>query len=467
MSGATPLPVAPAALHEALGLTPGSVIAFVGAGGKTTAAWRLLQELGRPESPAVWTTTTHIVEPILPEGTGLLRAEDPTPEMIQGLFRRLPRWVLVARRAEALPDPPDGPYPAHPWKLEGWPPGRLDRLIPAVPQASWLIEADGARRMQLKWPADHEPALPAESDAVAVVACLEALGRPIGAVTHRAALAVSQLGGSLTDPITPEWLAALVSHPMGGQKGIPPGARRILLLTRERTPDPAAVEAVAAALPPSSFERIVAIVNGEPVAVRRAEGPRVAGIVLAAGEGRRFGGPKALADWHGRPMVRHVAALAQRAGLDPIIVVAGAHAEAVRRALSGLSVRVVENPRWPEGMSRSIQAGLEALPEAVDAFILLQVDQPRVRPRWLRQLIEAHQATGRSIVVGTFEGDPRPPALFARAMFPALMTLQGDQGGRPLIRAFPEAVAAVPIPDPTWVMDIDTPEDYREARSTS
>jgi len=454
-------PATPSRLSEALGLVPGSVIAFVGAGGKTTAAWRLLHELGQPEAPAVWTTTTHIVEPMLPEGTGLLLAEDPSPGMLRALFHRLPRWVLGARRAEALPEPPPGPYPAHPWKLRGLPPDRLDRLIRQVPEAAWLIEADGARRMLLKWPADHEPALPTELDAVAVVASLEALGRPIGAVTHRAERALPYLGGRPEDPVTPEWLAALVVHSLGGQKGIPAGARRFLLLTGERAVKREALEAVWAALNPSPFERIVALAGGEPVIQGNASDIPVAGIVLAAGEGRRFGGPKALADWHGRPLVRHIAALARRAGLDPVIVVVGARAGAVRQALAGLPVEVVENPDWPEGMSRSLQAGLQALPAGVEAFVLLQVDQPLVRPRWLRQLIEAYRATGRPMVVGAVEGEARPPALFARPLFPALMALRGDQGGRALVRSAPEAVALLPVPDPTWVMDFDTPEDYR------
>ncbi|MCS7252110.1 MAG: selenium cofactor biosynthesis protein YqeC [Thermoflexus sp.] len=451
----------PLALYEALGLIPGSVIAFVGAGGKTTAAWRLLHELGRPEDPAVWTTTTHIVEPMLPKGTGLLLTEDPAPEMLRPLLQQLPRWVLGARRAEALAEPPDGPYPAHPWKLKGLSPERLDRLIRRVPEASWLIEADGARRMLLKWPDAYEPALPAEIDAVAVVASLEALGRPIGAVTHRAGLAIAHLGGRPEDPVTPEWLAALVQHPLGGQKGIPAGVRRFLLLTRERTPDPSAFEAVCAALGASPFERTIALVGGEPVARVDSPDAPVAGIILAAGEGQRFGGPKALADWRGRPMVRHMVALARRAGLDPMIVVVGAQADAVRKALAGLPVRTVENRAWPEGMSRSIQAGLQALPPEVEAFVLLQVDQPLVRPRWLRQLIETYRATGRPMVVGTVDDDPRPPALFARPLFPALMELKGDQGGRSLIRRFPGTVARIPVPDPTWVMDFDTPEAYR------
>lgn len=461
MNGRVHLQTAPPTLHEALGLVPGSVIAFVGAGGKTTIAWRLLHELGQPGAPAVWTTTTHIVEPVLPEGTGLLLAEDPTPEMLRSLFQRLPRWVLSARRAEALPAPSGGPYPAHPWKLRGLPPERLNSLTPRVSEATWLIEADGARRMLLKWPADHEPALPAEIDAVGVVASLEALGRPISTVTHRAEQAILHLGGSLEDPVTPEWLAALIRHPRGGQKGIPPGARRLLVLTREQTPDSQAFEAVCTALGASPFERIIALVNGEPVACVAAPNAPVAGIVLAAGEGRRFGGPKALADWHGRPLVRHVVALARRAGLDPIIVVVGAQASRVRKALAGLPVDVVENPAWSEGMSRSIQAGLQALLPQVEAFVLLQVDQPLVRPRWLRQLIEAHQTTGQPMIVGTVNGDPRPPALFARPLFPALMELRGDQGGRPLIHAFPEAVAQIPVPDPAWVLDFDTPEAYR------
>lgn len=450
----------PPALLDALGLVPESAVAFVGAGGKTTAAWRILRALG---GPAFWTTTTHILEPMLPEDVGLLLTEDPTPEGLSGLLRHLPKWVLAARRAEPFPEPPADPYPAHPWRLQGLPPATVDRLIRGLPQASWLIEADGARRRRLKWPAEHEPALPTEVDAVVVVAGLEALGRPIREEVHRWEEALRRLGGRPEDPVTPAGLAALVSHPEGGGKGIPIGAHRILLFSSASRFDPEGFEAVLAALPPEAFHRVVGMVHGVAVAARRWKDPRVAAILLAAGEGRRFGAPKALAPWGERPLVRHGAALARRAGLDPIVVVVGAAGDEARRALAGFPVQVVENPAWPEGMSRSIQAGLEALPPTVEAVVLMQVDQPLVRPRWLRWLVEAYRATGKPIVVSSMDGEPRPPALFARPMFPALMDLRGDQGGRSLVRRFPEAVAMVPVPDPTWVLDVDTPEAYREA----
>ncbi|NLF02572.1 MAG: NTP transferase domain-containing protein, partial [Anaerolineales bacterium] len=105
---------------------------------------------------------------------------------------------------------------------------------------------------------------------------------------------------------------------------------------------------------------------------------QIAAIILAAGSSSRFGQPKQLVDWQGTPLVTRVASTAWRAGLAPIIVVLGSHAEqvgaAVRRA--ALPTQTVMNWRWEQGLSTSVQTGLMALPPSTDAAIFLQSDQP-------------------------------------------------------------------------------------------
>ena len=87
-----------------------------------------------------------------------------------------------------------------------------------------------------------------------------------------------------------------------------------------------------------------------------------AGIILAAGGSSRFGQPKPLLDWHGKPFVRAVAETALAAGLSPVVVVTGANAEQVENAIRDLPVSIIRNQDWQDGQSTSIRAGLRSLP---------------------------------------------------------------------------------------------------------
>ena len=104
----------------------------------------------------------------------------------------------------------------------------------------------------------------------------------------------------------------------------------------------------------------------------------VAGIILAAGASQRMGQPKPLLLWRGKPFVCHVARTALDAGLTPVVIVIGAHAEEVWAALADLPVEIVYNPNWAEGQSTSVQAGLQSLPPETDAAVFLLADQPHI-----------------------------------------------------------------------------------------
>jgi molybdenum cofactor cytidylyltransferase len=187
-------------------------------------------------------------------------------------------------------------------------------------------------------------------------------------------------------------------------------------------------------------------------------GTRIAAILLAAGESRRFGAPKLLARWQGRPLLRHAALTALAAPVHEIIVVLGAFSARVAPALHGLPLTWTVNRRWQEGMSSSVRAGLRALRQEVDGVIFLLADQPRVTPELLTTLIQRHHDTGAPIVAPRFAGRQGNPVLFARTYFPELMAVQGDQGGREVIRRHADAVVWLDL-DPAIALDIDTPAD--------
>jgi molybdenum cofactor cytidylyltransferase len=179
-------------------------------------------------------------------------------------------------------------------------------------------------------------------------------------------------------------------------------------------------------------------------------------VVLAAGASVRLGRPKQLLRHGGRSLLRAAAEEAVRSGCKPVVVVLGAEAERLEPELHGLDVSVVVNTRWREGMSTSVQAGIEAL-GAVDAAVMMLCDQPFVTAPLLRRLVEAHEQ-GRRLAACEYGGGLGVPALFDRALFPELQALEGDKGARKVLAA--HAAEAARIPFPEGAVDVDTLEDY-------
>jgi 4-nitrophenyl phosphatase len=186
----------------------------------------------------------------------------------------------------------------------------------------------------------------------------------------------------------------------------------------------------------------------------------IAAIILAAGASTRFGQPKQLLDWGGRPLAAHAADTALEAGLKPVIVVLGCQAEAARAALGARPVQAVMNWRWEEGLSTSMQAGLAALPPETDGAILMQCDQPLLTAGLLQALAARFEESGAAIVHPAHEGRRGTPTLFSRELFSELAAVSGDVGGRAVIANHPGEVATVEVVDPDALADIDTPEDY-------
>lgn len=186
----------------------------------------------------------------------------------------------------------------------------------------------------------------------------------------------------------------------------------------------------------------------------------IAALVLAAGAARRFGEQKLLAPLAGRPVVRWVAERAVEAGIGEVVVVLGQEEERVRAALAGLPLRFIANPDHARGMSTSLAAGVAALPPATRAAVVLLGDQPTISADAVRAVADAWRRTGSPIVLPVYAGTPGHPVLFAAAVFPELLAVRGDRGGREVVNREPARVHRLDLPLPA-PPDIDTPADLR------
>jgi len=189
-----------------------------------------------------------------------------------------------------------------------------------------------------------------------------------------------------------------------------------------------------------------------------AAGAPAAGVLLAAGAGRRFGRPKALVELDGLTLAARGVRLLRAGGCDPIVVVEGA---APLRQLLPADVSIVPNPDWPTGMGSSLRAGLRALaavaPAEVAAAVVVLVDQPWVLPEAVTAVRAGFHP--HRIVLADY---PPPagrshPVLIPRTLWePVAATAHGDTGARGFMAAHPDLVTAVPCPGSP--ADVDTPE---------
>jgi nicotine blue oxidoreductase len=183
----------------------------------------------------------------------------------------------------------------------------------------------------------------------------------------------------------------------------------------------------------------------------------IAGLVLAAGGGSRYGSPKALVRLHGRLLVERAAELLAAGGCDPVLVVLGAAADEVRAA-AALPGPVVLNPDWATGMGSSLRAGLAALPAAADAVVVTLVDTPGLGPEAVRRLVAAGWATGAA--QATYGGRRGHPVLLGRTVITEVAAAAtGDRGAGPWLAAHPERVRLVPCDGTGDPRDVDVPDD--------
>jgi molybdenum cofactor cytidylyltransferase len=192
----------------------------------------------------------------------------------------------------------------------------------------------------------------------------------------------------------------------------------------------------------------------------------IGAIILAAGESRRMGQQKLLLPYAGRNVIQHIAGAATNSRADQTVVVTGHEPERIHEALDGFKVAFAHNDRYVEGMLTSIRAGLAALPDNLEAFLVVLGDQPSLTSAVIDFLIDGFRASHKGIVVPYINDDSGHPIIIDAAYREEVMTQFDDTGLRGLIYGRPEEVHRLRVTHPGVLRDMDTPEDYeRELRA--
>ena len=185
-------------------------------------------------------------------------------------------------------------------------------------------------------------------------------------------------------------------------------------------------------------------------------------VILAAGASRRLGQPKQLIPYLDKFLIQHIIEVAIHSSCKSIIVVLGAYKDKIKPHLTHFDIHIAFNEKWSQGMSTSIQCGLnhiQKLESNLDGFILMLCDQPFVSTNLINQLVEKYHKKNSLIVASQYNDIVGVPALFDKSLFPEILNLKGDIGAKKLIRLYDKDV--VKIPFPKGEIDLDTPDDIK------
>ena len=184
-------------------------------------------------------------------------------------------------------------------------------------------------------------------------------------------------------------------------------------------------------------------------------------IILAAGSSSRFGSVKQLLHFNNKTLLQHVIDEAIDAGAEPVIVITGANADEVEKEIKNKKVEFVFNKSWKEGMASSIAAGVKkaiTLINDIEKIIITVSDQPFVSSTLFKQLYQTQEKNVQQIVACSYADTIGTPVLFTQNYFDALMSLEGEEGAKKILKANNSDVATIDFPQ--GAIDIDTQKDY-------
>lgn len=191
----------------------------------------------------------------------------------------------------------------------------------------------------------------------------------------------------------------------------------------------------------------------------------ICGIILAAGEGKRMGKVKLTLPLGDKQLIEWVLQAVKLAPLDKYFLVVRPEDKEMIKIGESWGAEIVLNPEYRSGMSSSIRKALDQISsEVVEGIFILLGDQPLINPSIIFKMLKAFTPGKREIVVPFYKDKQGNPVLFDNYWKEELMKLSGDVGGRVLIKAHPERIKRVKIPDESIFLDIDREEDYEKIK---
>ena len=388
--------------QQAFEVVRGDVVAFIGAGGKTSLMVGLGYELAEAGWRVLATTTTSLS----PHQLTLFPCAMPSSADPHRISQALSEHQFVFLHDEIRRGQVYGP------NLD-W----TKQLLDSVDSDILLVEADDAAGLPFKAPLADEPQIPPETSLVISLASLSALGAPLNADhVYNPQAMIDRYGFVLDSPVKSPWLAQVLRDKKLGLRGVPDDARVMVFLNQ--TPEGGYVRGRARMIARLSLqsERISAVALGS---VRGAEPVyelqrRVGALIMATGDVSRGELGNLLQPCAGsRVTVAHVTERLMRSRLDHIRVVTGQQAREVRAAIKPLRMKTVHDRAYRTGgFVSAFKAGLGALPQGVSAILLVPGDQARIQPKVIHRILTAY-ARG--------EGDFLIPCFGKRCGHPVLI----------------------------------------------
>jgi molybdenum cofactor cytidylyltransferase len=447
-------------LSEALDVRDRALVAFVGAGGKTSLMSRMAWELFEERRRVAMTTTTRVgVDEVRDfwNVTKLGAFDEATVDDVLG------RAVVVSRvpffYSDTLPDE----------KLKGIDPKDADRVAGQVDVL--VVEADGGRKASFKVPRPHEPVLPPSTTHLGIVVGCEIFEQP---ATRDLIFDLDGINKIMTireGEVCPTGLLRkLLYREDGYLRHAAPGRKVFLLVNKVDTAGK--VEAVmprADELYHPALDGIILTSSepGDPIVGVDNSRDRVAAIVLAAGGSKRFGDPKLCRVVDGQPLVQRAVMSALESRVDRVCLVLGCDAQEVRGCLDILpshgNFMTVENRHLAEGIGRSIAEGVSAVSQWAEAAMIVLADMPHVDHVLMDEVIGAYKRSNARLCFPEAGGRRGHPVILRKEFFPQLVKLSGDEGARRICEENLEWARVVHLPDETSQLDVDTPEDLIKA----
>jgi CTP:molybdopterin cytidylyltransferase MocA len=184
----------------------------------------------------------------------------------------------------------------------------------------------------------------------------------------------------------------------------------------------------------------------------------LAAAILAAGESRRMGTPKALLPYRGTTFLKHLIEVTRHPRVGITCVILGAHVDQIRKIVTGEPVATVVNADWQQGQLSSIQAAIRSLPpEETAGLILCPVDHPIVSAALVARLIDEFDSRGKLIALPTFRGRRGHPVIFRASLYTELLQCSPEVGARQLVWAHAADVAEVPTEEEGVVLNLNDP----------
>jgi molybdenum cofactor cytidylyltransferase len=190
----------------------------------------------------------------------------------------------------------------------------------------------------------------------------------------------------------------------------------------------------------------------------------LAAAILAGGESRRMGTPKALLPYRGKTFAEHLLEITShpRVGVKRVIV--GAHAQEISARLRESGAEIITNRDWQRGQLSSIQAAVRSLPaNETSGLLLCPVDHPLVSAALVARLIEAFDSSGKLVVLPTYRGKRGHPLIFASALYPEILAASPEVGARQVVWAHANDVLELPTEEEGVALNLNDPETLKRA----